>query len=123
MLLTAEKLILKQISSPDEVRELPKLRIEVVHINEQTIMRATFQPGWRWSVDAKPYIGTESCEVEHLVYILSGRLGTRMNDGTVFEGGPGDIAFIPPGHDGWVIGYEPAVILDFSGGKTYGKRE
>lgn len=122
MPLTAEKLLFKHFDSPDEIRELPNLRVEVVHLAENTIMRATFQPGWRWSNDVKPHVGTDSCEVPHLVYIVSGHLATRMNDGSEIEGGPGDIAYIPPGHDGWVVGNEPAVILDFSGGAIYAKR-
>lgn len=111
----------KSLRSPDEVRSLPHLRVEVVRIGERSLMRATFEPGWKWSEHVKPTVGTASCEVAHVGYLISGRLATRMNDGTqlVFE--PGDFVDIPPGHDGWVEGDEPAVFLDFVGGETYGK--
>ena len=116
-----EKLLRKQFSSPDEIRTHPKLRVEVVQLGDTTMMRATFEPGWRWSRDLKSAAGTESCEVPHLGYIISGRLATRMNGGeeVVFE--PGDAVLIPPGHDGWVVGSEPAVFLDIVGGAKYAR--
>ncbi len=111
----------KSLNSPDEVRSLPHLRVEVVRIGGRSLMRATFEPGWKWSEHVKPTAGTTSCEVAHVGYLISGRLATRMNDGTqlVFE--PGDFVDIPPGHDGWVEGDEPAVFLDFEGAEKYGK--
>ena len=112
----------KSFGTPDEVRSLPNLRLEVVRIGERTLMRATFQPGWRWSEHVRPTVGTESCEVAHLIYVISGRLATRMNDGSEHILGPGDLADIPPGHDGWVVGDEPAVVLDFVGGESYATR-
>ena len=112
----------KDLNAPDEVREFPLARIEVVDLGVRTLMRATFQPGWRWSQHVKPLVGTEYCEVEHIGVIISGRLGTRMRDGREIIAGPGECAAIPPGHDGWVVGDEPAVFLDFSGGKHYGRK-
>jgi hypothetical protein len=111
----------KSLNAPDEVRSHPKLSVEVVHVGRHTLMRATFAPGWRWSRDLKPAVGTDSCEVAHLGYLVSGRLATRMNDGSeeIFE--PGDFVEIPPGHDGWVVGDEPVVFLDFVGGETYAR--
>jgi hypothetical protein len=117
----AEKLLLKHFSSPDEVRTHPKLRVEVVRLGDTTIMRATFEPGWRWSTDLKPAVGTDSCQVPHLGYLVSGRLATRMDSGEEFVGQPGDAVLIPPGHDGWVVGDEPAVFLDFTGGAQYAR--
>ena len=118
---TTRRLQRKSLNSPDEVRSLPLVRVEVVRLGEHTLMRATFEPGWRWSEHVKPTVGTPSCEVAHVGYLISGHLATLMDDGTqiVFE--PGDFADIPPGHDGWVVGDEPAVFLDFVGGETYAK--
>jgi hypothetical protein len=80
-----------------------------------TVGRATFQPGWRWSVDVKPVAETELCQVTHTGYVLSGREVVRMADGTEVELGPGDAFVIGPGHDAWVIGDQPCVTLDFNG--------
>lgn len=115
------KMQVKGMSHPDEVRNLPKTKIEIVNHNELSIMRVTFQPGWKWSECIKPSVGTDTCEVPHLNYILSGKIAVKMNDGTLKELGPGDTASIPPGHDAWVVGNEPCVALDFTGGKIYGK--
>ncbi|MCE0723238.1 MULTISPECIES: cupin domain-containing protein [Legionella] len=112
---------LKSLSTPDELRQLPKTKIEVVNFEEVTVMRVTFQPGWKWSECIKPTVGTKSCEAPHINYIISGRIVVAMDNGTQKEMGPGDVAVIPPGHDAWVIGHEPCVAIDFSAGKMYGK--
>lgn len=114
-------MLLKNLGHPDETRSLPKTNIEVVNIGDITIMRAIFQPGWKWSECVQPTVGTKSCEVPHVNYIISGRMQIIMDDGTKKEMGPGDVAVIPPGHDAVVIGNEPCVAIDFSGGKIYGK--
>jgi 2-polyprenyl-3-methyl-5-hydroxy-6-metoxy-1,4-benzoquinol methylase len=111
----------KGFDQPDEVREFPNGRAEILSIGGTEIGRFVFEPGWRWSNDVKPIAGTDSCEKQHFQYTVSGRLGIRMNDGTEMELGPGDVALIEPGHDGWVIGDEPAVILDWAGAATYAK--
>ena len=115
------KLALKNFSEADEIRNLPKTKIEVANFGETTVMRATFQPGWKWSECVKPTVGTTSCQVPHINYIISGQMMVAMDNGTKKEMGPGDVAIIPPGHDAWVIGQEPCVAIDFSGGKIYGK--
>jgi quercetin dioxygenase-like cupin family protein len=80
-----------------------------------------FQPGWRWSEDVKPIAGTQSCQAPHAIYVISGRMGIRMDDGTEGEIGPGDIAMIEPGHDAWVVGDEACVGVDFGGYASYAK--
>lgn len=115
-------LTIKNLKTPDETRTLPKTQIEVVELEHATIMRATFQPGWRWSLCVKPTVGTNSCQVAHVNYIISGRMKVVMDDGTERELEPGDVADIAPGHDAWIIGDEPCVALDFAGGNTYGKK-
>jgi len=113
---------LKNLSHPDEIRDLPKTHVEVANLNsDHTVMRATFQPGWKWSECVKPTAGTQSCQVAHTIYNISGRMKIIMDDGTEKEIGPGDVADIPPGHNAMVIGDEPCVMIDFSGGKSYAK--
>jgi hypothetical protein len=95
----------------------------VVTVGGTTLGLATFEPGWRWSENVKPLVGTDSCEVTHIGYMLSGRLGNRMNDGTEMEFHEGDLVFIPPGHDGWTVGDEPAVFLQILGAADYAKKK
>ena len=100
----------------------PKTKIEVVKVGDSTVMRATFEPGWKWSECIKPIAGTDSCQAPHVNYVISGRMKVVMDDGTEMEMGPGDAADIPPGHDAWVIGNEPCVAIDFAAGKVYAKK-
>ena len=123
MATVTSKLIIKSSSSPDEVRKLPKTLAEVVNLNSHSAMKATFQPGWRWSECVKPTAGTPSCQIDHLCYVISGRMILKMDDGTEKEMKAGDFALIPAGHDAWVPGSEPCVVLDFGGAKTYGKKK
>jgi hypothetical protein len=111
----------KGFEQPDEVRDLPRARIEVIHLKDHTAMRVTFQPGWRWSLHVKPTAKTELCEVAHVGYLISGQLATRFPDGTEIISKGGDFVDFPAGHDGWVVGDEPVVFLDFIGGEQYGR--
>jgi quercetin dioxygenase-like cupin family protein len=111
----------KNFGTPDEVRTLPKTKIEVVNLGDGSVMKLTVEPGWRWSEHVKPTAGTDSCQVAHLSYCISGRMLVRTDDGTESEVGPGDVQLLGPGHDAWVVGDEPFVMLDFQGGKIYGK--
>jgi len=112
----------KSFDKPDEVRTPQKTKIEVVKVGDSTVMRATFEPGWKWSECIKPIAGTNSCQAPHVNYVISGRMKVVMDDGTEMEMGPGDAADIPPGHDAWVIGNEPCVAIDFAAGKVYAKK-
>ncbi len=76
--------------------------------------RFELQPGWKWSNDIKPRVGTEWCEAPHFQYLISGRFRTKLKDGTEFEAKAGDVYSVPPGHDGWVVGNEPAVGIEFT---------
>jgi hypothetical protein len=111
----------KSFSSPDEVRTPPNARVEVVNLGGAQVMRATFEPGWKWSESVKPVAGTESCQVAHLMYQMSGRMRIKMDDGTEYEIGPGDACSIPPGHDAWVVGDEAVTAVDFQGAANYAK--
>lgn len=111
----------KSFNTPDETRTPPKTKVEVVKIGDNTLMRTTFEPGWKWSEHIKPTVGTDSCQVHHLVYAISGQMKAVMDDGTEIEVGPGDVADIPSGHDAWVVGDEPVVGIDIAGGASYAK--
>jgi hypothetical protein len=109
-------------SSPDEVRNPHELvTIEIVKIGGGEIGRYTFRPGWRWSEHVRPIVGGDACQVDHLGYVLSGRLGVLGADGETREIGAGEAYRIAPGHDGWVVGDEPAVAVEFQGAATYAK--
>lgn len=113
-------LIVRSLDQPDDTRPTAdRGRIELVALGDVTIGRATFLPGWRWSEHVRPRAGTELCEVTHTGYVISGREVVRMADGTEVELGPGDAFVVGPGHDAWVVGEEPCVTLDFSGGATF----
>lgn len=112
----------KTFAKSDEVREFPNGRAEILHIGGVEVGRLMFQPGWRWSNDVKPLAKTSSCEAPHFQYHVSGRLGIRMDDGTEFIAGPGDVTSLPKGHDAWVIGDEPVVVVDWFGATNYAKK-
>lgn len=116
-----KKAELKSFGKPDEVREFPKGRLELIKIGSVTIGRAVFEPGWRWSTSVLPIAKTKSCEAQHFEYHVSGVLRIRMDDGTEFDCRPGDVCLVPSGHDGWVVGNEPVVIVDFQGMADYAK--
>jgi quercetin dioxygenase-like cupin family protein len=111
----------KSFESADEVRSLDRGRIEVVTVGGHTVGRVRFEPGWRWSENVKPIVQTDVCEAEHLVAVESGRMAVQMKDGTQMEYGPGEIMYIPPGHDAWIVGSEPFVAIDFIGLADYAK--
>src|SRR5919107_2212519 len=91
----------KSFDQPDDVREFPNGRAEILEIGGGTVGRFVFQPGWRWSNDVKPIAGTESCRAPHFQYHVSGQLAIRMDDGTELIAGPGDVISLPEGHDAW----------------------
>jgi hypothetical protein len=93
----------KRFDHPDEIRTVEKARIELVELGELAVGRAIFEPGWRWSEQVKPIVDTESCQVHHLGYVVSGHLHVEMTDGASLEVMRGDAFEIPPGHDAWVI--------------------
>ena len=111
----------KRFDRPDEVRVVEKARVELVELGELAVGRAVFEPGWRWSEHVKPIVGTESCQVHHIGYVMSGHLHVEMTDGASLEVVGGDAFEIPPGHDAWVIGDEPWVSVDWAGRRLFAK--
>ncbi len=112
----------KSFDRPDETREFAGHgKIQLVQLSDGTVGKGVFEPGWRWSQDVKPIAKTESCQARHLGYVLSGRMRVRMDDGSEAEVGPGDVVHVEPGHDAWVVGNEPCVMVDFAGAAHYAK--
>jgi hypothetical protein len=118
---TMKKAEVKNFNKPDDVREFPKGKLELVKIGGVTVGHAVFEPGWKWSESVKPIAKTNSCQAPHLQYQISGVMKVRMDDGSEFECRPGDVLLIPPGHDAWVIGEVPVVVVDFQGMLDYAK--
>jgi hypothetical protein len=116
-----KKAEVKNFGKPDEIREFPKGRVELVKVGGALVGRAIFGPGWKWSTSVQPIAKTKSCEAAHFQYHVSGILKVVMDDGTELECRPGDISLLPSGHDAWVVGNEPVVIVDFQGMIDYAK--
>ena len=116
-----DKAELKSFARPDEVREFPKGQLELVKIGGAAVGRCVFQPGWRWVTSVQPLAKTKSCEAPHFQYHVSGVLRILMDDGTEFDCKAGDISLLPSGHDAWVVGDEPAVVVDFQGMLDYAR--
>jgi len=113
-------LLAKNLDNPDEKRSFEHGDIQAVALGGVTFSRAMFQPGWRWSEDVKPLVGTDSCQVTHLAVVVSGQLHVEMADGDERDLGPGDAHVVGPGHDAWVVGDETCVVFDFEGSPTTG---
>ncbi len=111
----------KSFATPDETRTFERGVVELVKIGGSEIGRLTLQPGWRWSDHVKPIAGTDLCEAPHFQYHVSGTLHVVMADGSEFDAVAGDVTALPHGHDAWVVGDEPAVVVDWWGASNYAK--
>ena len=116
-----KKMEVKSLNAPEEVRKFDRGKLELVNVGGATIGRAVFEPGWRWSTSVKPIANTKSCEAPHFQYHVSGTLKVVMDDGMERELKAGDVSLLPSGHDAWVIGNEPVVVVDFQGMVDYAK--
>jgi hypothetical protein len=112
---------IKDFSSPDEVRRPERTTVELVKLAGGEIGRYTFQPGWKWSECIKPVVGTDTCQVEHVGYVVSGTLHVEHEDGPTGDVVAGSVYRIAPGHDAWVTGDQPVVVVEFQGAATYAK--
>lgn len=110
----------KSFTTPDQVRKFPTGQVNIVTLDETTVGRFVFQPGWRWSKDVKPVAGTHSCQFRHLGFVVSGSLGVCMDDGTQLVINAGEAYEIPPGHDAWVVGDMAWDAVEFASAHTYG---
>ena len=112
-------LTLINLTEPSEVREFERGRFELYEVGPMTIGRATYEPGWVWSRHVGAPAGAELCEVEHVGLVVSGQAAVKMADGSERVMSAGDLFYVPPGHDSWVVGDEPYVSLHLMGGERY----
>ena len=113
----------KSFGAPDERRELPKGRADILYIGGGEVGRYTLEPGWRWSEHVQPLAGTELCEAPHFQYHLAGTLRVRMADGSELDVGPGEVSMLGPGHDAWVVSDEPVTVVDWGGAHVWARPE
>jgi quercetin dioxygenase-like cupin family protein len=118
----AKPIVVKHHDRPDEKREFEKGLFRLVTVAGTEIGRAEYEPGWRWSTHVGPIAGTASCEVEHVGIVLSGRAAVKMDAGEEIVMGPGDVFYVPAGHDSWVVGDEAYVSLHLQGASAYAAR-
>jgi hypothetical protein len=111
----------RSFQAPDETRPFNRGRAEILKIGGSEIGRLVLEPGWRWSEDVKPIAGTDWCEAPHFQYHVAGTLHIQMTDGTSFDANPGDVTALPQGHDAWVVGNTPVVVVDWWGASNYAK--
>jgi quercetin dioxygenase-like cupin family protein len=111
------------LGDPAETREFVKGRFEVYRVGPMTLGRASYEPGWRWSEHVGAATGEAWCEVEHVGLVLSGRAMAAMRDGDERVMEPGQLFYVPPGHDSWVVGDEPYVSLHIMGADDYAAGE
>ena len=121
MAIAVTKLATKSHTSPDETSTPDKTRVEIVHLEGFTLGRFTFQPGWKWSQCIKPVVKTDTCQLSHVGYAISGKLTVQIKDGTSKTITSGESYAIPPGHDAWVQGNEPFVCIEVLSAETYAK--
>jgi len=110
----------RSFATPDEQRTFPKGSAQIVDLGEATVGLARWEPGWRWSTDLAPAVGTASCPIHHLGYAISGRLRVEMDDGQTIDIGPDSAYEIPAGHDASVIGDEAFVTLEWTSANVVG---
>jgi quercetin dioxygenase-like cupin family protein len=111
----------RDFAKPDETRPFPFGRLDLLTVGGAEIARLTLEPGWRWSEHVKPVAGTELCEAPHFQYHVSGTLRIRTAEGREFDGVPGQVTSLPAGHDAWVVGPEPVVVVDWYGASDYAR--
>lgn len=103
----------KSFDTPDNTMDqVEKMKMDVVEVGNLKLPRATAEPGWKWSVHIKPVAKTDSCQMDHIIYMISGNLAILDDDGQETDYAAGDVGHIPPGHDGWTIGSKNAVWID-----------
>ena len=115
------KMEVKSLNSPEETRNFDKGKVELVKVRGTTVGRGIFQPGWKWSESVKPVAKTKSCEAPHFQYHVSGTLRVLTDDGIERDLKAGDVSLLGAGHDAWVVGDEPVVVVDFQGMIDYAK--
>ena len=103
----------KNFDDPDEVIDVPSVRVQVVDLGDLTVGRMVNEPGWRWSTHMKPVVRTDYCMHAHIGFLARGRVAGEYRDGCSFEFTAPEVIVVEPGHDAWVVGDEPAVLIQF----------
>ena len=96
-----------------ERRTIGHVRLEVGRAGAARVKRMVYPSGFRWSVDMKPIVGTDLCMHAHVGFLARGEIHIEYADGCVVEHRAPQIVAIEPGHDGWVVGNEPVVLIEF----------
>jgi class 3 adenylate cyclase len=109
----------KNLGTPDGTNRFEKLVQDFVEIGDLTVGRIVTEPGWRWSTHVRPRVGGDWCQARHVGFVLSGRLGLLFPDGSTAEIGPNEVFEIPPGHDGFTVGDEPCVQIEWAGPRAF----
>ncbi len=104
----------KNLNTPDKTMKAGKIILDTVKLAGYNISQLTMYPGAKWSTDMKPIAKTDSCKNQHIGVVISGRVNVQMNNGTEIEYGPGDVYSIPPNHNGWTVGNEPMVSIEWT---------
>jgi hypothetical protein len=112
----------KSFLKPSETRKFEHGKTDIMNIGKGNVGRLTLEPGWKWSNDVKPIAKTKWCEAPHFQYQTSGKLHVKMQDGEEFDLNAGDVSYLPSGHDAWVVGNEPVVLVDWYGSGNYAKK-
>jgi hypothetical protein len=108
----------KSLDSPEEHMAKGGVEVDVVKLGDIKVKRATYPKGWRFSKD----MGADRCYDTHVGYTISGSITAELEDGTRLEFGKGSAFIVPPGHDAWVVGEEPCVIVQFDEGESAARR-
>ena len=111
----------KSIDSAADVRQFPGGHMDVVRVGGTAIGLGHFEPGWRWSESISPIVGTSTCQLEHVGFVISGQMHVVMDDGEEFELKAGDAIHLAPGHDAWIVGDEPCELLEILSAAEYAK--
>jgi hypothetical protein len=96
-----------------DTRELNGVRVDVARAGNGRVKRVVYQPGFRWSTHMKGTVGTDMCMHAHVGFIARGQIHIQYADGCVVEFAAPQVVAIDPGHEGWVVGNEPAVLIEF----------
>jgi hypothetical protein len=105
--------LLAAIKGKTERRDVGGVRLDVSRAGEARVKRMVYPVGFRWSKDMKPISGTNLCMHAHVGFLARGAIRVEYGDGCVVEHIAPQFLAIEPGHDGWVVGKEPAVVIEF----------
>lgn len=96
-----------------EHRQIGGIQLDVVRAGGSRVKRVIYPPGFRWSTDMKPIVGTDLCMHAHVGFLARGQIHIEYADGCILEFAAPQVVAIEPGHDGWVVGDQPAVLIEF----------